>query len=90
MNEPTDEPTLEASFHKVIESMKTFAHRDPVRAVAIAFGAGLLINLLPTRLVATSTAAVGATLLRPVLLSLGVIKAAELCTAKTTLNTTYP
>ena len=47
--------------------------------MAAAVGAGLLINLLPTRWVAGTAAVVGALLVRPVLLSLGVTKAMELC-----------
>jgi hypothetical protein len=43
----------------------------------------LLIDLLPTRLVTSSVAIAGVALLRPVLFSLGVIKAVELCCAKT-------
>ena len=84
MNPPQTEPTIQASFHQAMSDIRAFAHHEPVRAVAIAFGTGLLINLLPTRVVANSAGAVGATLLRPVLLTLGVIKIAELCYQKST------
>ena len=82
MNPQNLEPTIEAFFHSTMSDLKAFAHREPVQAVAMAFGAGVLINLLPTRLVANSAGAVGATLLRPVLLTLGMIKVAELCCPK--------
>ncbi|MDB6138166.1 MAG: hypothetical protein JWO94_1238 [Verrucomicrobiaceae bacterium] len=59
--------------------IEDFARREPTKAVAAAFGVGLLINLLPTRLVIGAATAVGATLLRPTLLTLGVTKALELC-----------
>ena len=52
-----------------------FTRREPVKAVACAFGAGLLLHLLPTR----ATTAVVFGLARPVLLCLGLLKAWELC-----------
>jgi len=87
MNDETQAQPIQASFRSVMNDVKSFARRDPVQAVGIAFGAGLLINLLPTRIVANSAAAIGATLLRPTLLALGVIKAAELCCQKSNTNT---
>lgn len=52
-----------------------FGRREPVKAVACAFSAGLLLHLLPTR----ATATVVLSLARPVLLCLGLLKAWELC-----------
>ena len=52
-----------------------FTRREPVKAVAWAFGAGLILHLLPTR----ATTAVVLGLARPVLLCLGLLKAWELC-----------
>ena len=57
---------------------KAFAQREPAQAVAVAFGVGLLVNLLPTRVVAGTVSTGGAALLRPMLLSLGITKAIEL------------
>ena len=84
MNE--DKPThlVENTVRSLVRDLKDFAGREPTIAVATAFGVGLLINLLPTRVVAGTAAAVGATLLRPALMSLGVIKAVELCCQKPT------
>ena len=73
---------VEGSIRQLIGDVKEFARRQPVQAVGTAFGLGLLINLLPTRVVAGTASAVGATLLRPALLSLGIIKAVELCCRK--------
>lgn len=58
-----------------------FGRREPVKAVACAFSAGLLLHLLPTR--ATTTVIVA--FARPVLLCLGLLKVWELssCNAKT-------
>lgn len=58
--------------------IKDYVKREPTQAVALAFGVGLLINLLPTRVVAETVSIVGAALLRPVLISLGITKAIEL------------
>ena len=63
-----------------------FARREPAKAVAAAFGTGLLINLLPTRAVVGTVTAVGAALMRPFLISLGLTKAMELCCQKTTTH----
>lgn len=62
-----------------LDQAESFAHREPAKAVACAFSAGLLLNLLPTR----ATTAVVLTLARPVLLSLGLLKAWELCACNT-------
>ena len=61
-----------------LHDIKAFAQREPAQAVAVAFGVGLLVNLLPTRVVAGTVSTVGAALLRPMLLSLGITKAIEL------------
>lgn|GEM_PF-714137 len=56
----------------------------------MAFGIGLLINLLPTRVIIGTVTAIGVTLLRPTLLILGMTKALEICCNKnpppTTMN----
>lgn len=67
----------------MLAAIKEFACREPAKAVAAAFGTGLLINLLPARLVVGTVTVVGATLMRPVLLSLGATKAMELCCQRT-------
>lgn len=59
-----------------------FARREPAKAVASAFGAGFLINLLPLGAVVGTLVAVAFALMRPVLLFLGLMKAFELTRAK--------
>ncbi|MFZ4594863.1 MAG: hypothetical protein ACOYOF_11435 [Verrucomicrobiaceae bacterium] len=72
------------SLQQVLDDVAQFARREPATtAVVAAFGAGLLLNLLPTRAVARTVTAVGSMLMRPALLSLGLIKAVELCCQKT-------
>lgn len=73
----------ESCLRRSLADLKNFAQREPGQAVAAAVGAGLLINMLPTRWVAGTAAVVGAMLVRPVLLSLGVTKAMELCCKNT-------
>ncbi len=76
-----EQPIQPAEFclRRALADIKNFTRREPGQAVAAAIGTGLLINLLPTRWVAGTAAIVGAILVRPVLLSLGVTKAMELC-----------
>lgn len=59
-----------------------FARREPAKAVASAFGAGFLINLLPLGAVVGTIATVAFALVRPVLLFLGLMKAFELTREK--------
>jgi hypothetical protein len=82
MNEIPPPPPLEFSVRRTLGDLKEFARREPAQAVAAAIGVGLLINLLPSRMVTGTVAIVGAALVRPVLLSLGVTKAMELCCQK--------
>jgi hypothetical protein len=77
-DQPPGEPA-ELFTQRLLSQVREFAFKEPTKAVAAAFGVGLLINLLPTRVLAGAAAAVASTLVRPTLLSLGVIKAVELC-----------
>ena len=62
----------------MLQDIKSYTRREPTQAIALAVGVGLLINLVPTRVVAGTVSTVGAALLRPILMSLGVAKAIEL------------
>lgn len=73
---------VEQSVQQWIGEAEDYARRDPVKAVGIAFGVGLALNILPKRLIVGATTLAAVTLVRPVLLSLGVMKAFELCCAK--------
>ncbi len=60
---------------------EAFVRREPTKTMMLALATGVLLTVVPARfLVATVTAAT-VTVLRPTLLTLGVIKAVELCTA---------
>ncbi len=77
----SDESTPKPAEHllnRLLHDAEGLARRDPAKAVAAAFGVGLLLNVLPKRFVVASVTAVTLTVLRPALLTLGVIKACEL------------
>ncbi len=76
--EPTIQPA-EQFVHRLVHDAETMARNEPAKAMAVAVGAGLVLNVLPTRLLVASVTAVTLTLLRPALLTLGVVKAFELC-----------
>jgi len=63
-----------------------FARREPTKAVVSAFGAGVLINLLPIGALVGAVTALAFSLVRPVLLFLGLMKAFELGRTKLQTN----
>ena len=89
MNPEQPVQPVEFCLRRTLVDIKAFAQREPGQAVAAAIGAGLLINLLPTRLVIGTVTVMGALLVRPVLLSLGVTKAMELCCQNSPPKTTH-
>lgn len=58
------------------------ARQDPAKAVSAAFGVGLFIHVLPVSAIASLLVSLLFALARPILLSLGVMKAVELARAK--------
>ena len=78
---PATQPAGNLAHHFMNEA-EALARREPATVVAAALGAGLVLNLVPTRFLVSSVAAVTMTLLRPALITLGVIKAFELCSIK--------
>ena len=82
MNENPSSSEPVSSAQQILDDVKKFAHEDPTKAAAAAFGVGLLISIIPARTLLGTAAAVGATLLRPTLLALGVVKGLELCCKK--------
>jgi hypothetical protein len=80
MNVSLEHPLpVEECVQKWTAEAEDFARRDPTKAVAIAFGVGLALNVMPKRLIVGTATLAAVTLLRPVLLSLGVLKAFEMC-----------
>ena len=54
-----------------------FAQREPAKAVVTAFGAGVLLHMLPLGAITAALVAIAISLVRPVLLFLGLVKACE-------------
>lgn len=79
MNNPESPHPAELCIQRVLEKTEDYVRREPVKAVAAAFGAGLLLKLLPTRAVARPIATVAVKLLPPTLIGLGLLKVFELC-----------
>ena len=92
MNVSLEHPLpVEQCVQKWTAEAEDFARRDPSKAVAVAFGVGLALNVLPKRLIVGAATLTAVTLLRPVLLSLGVLKAFEMCcTNKPNSSNTQP
>lgn len=68
-----------SSLDRLLGDLRSFVHREPVQSMAMAVGAGFLLNLLPKRVVAGAVAGLGAVVLPPALIALGLAKALELC-----------
>jgi len=73
----------EQGVERLIKKAETFSHDDPAKALAIAFGAGVLLNILPTRFIIGTAVGLTTLALRPTLMTLGVVKAFEIYTSQT-------
>ena len=80
----------ELCLQEIVEKTEAYVRREPAMAVAMAFGAGLLLKILPTRAVSRPVAAITVKLLPPTLLGLGLLKAFELCCQKNTCQSSEP
>lgn len=78
MNPPTPPHAAELSLHQNLKRLEDWVRREPTKAVAAAVGAGLVIHLLPARLIAGVTTTLATRLLPPMLMGLGVLKAFEI------------
>ncbi|OYW70967.1 MAG: hypothetical protein B7Z37_29085 [Verrucomicrobia bacterium 12-59-8] len=80
MNTETPIKPAEHLVQRLVHDAETMARNEPAKAMAAALGIGMVLTVLPTRFLVASVTAVTLTLLRPALLTLGVVKACELCT----------
>jgi hypothetical protein len=64
---------------RIAQCADEFARREPTKAVVSAFGAGILLNMLPLGAIAAALVGIALSLVRPALLFLGLFKACELC-----------
>jgi hypothetical protein len=78
MNGEAPPQPIERLAKRLLNEMESMARRDPAKAALSAVGLGIALNALPTRAVVAGVTAVSVTLLRPVLLTLGVVKLLEL------------
>ncbi|MBN8422120.1 MAG: hypothetical protein J0L73_24610 [Verrucomicrobia bacterium] len=79
MNAADTPHPAELCIRRTLERTEDYVRREPTKAVGAALGAGLVLTLLPARSLVRPLAIVGAAMLPPVLVGLGLIKAFELC-----------
>jgi hypothetical protein len=77
----------QSSFHSPaldtwVDKVDDYARAEPMKAVASAFGAGFLLNLLPIGAIIGALVSIALSLFRPAFLFLGLLKAFELCNEK--------
>jgi hypothetical protein len=90
MNDPKTPHPVELCVQRTLERAEDYVRREPTKAVGAALGAGLLLTLLPTRSMVRPIASLGAALLPPALVGLGLIKAFELCCQNTPVKPAPP
>lgn len=78
MSNPESPHPAELCLQRMFEKTEQYVRREPAKAVAAAFGAGLLLKLLPDRALVRPITAIAVKLLPPTLLGLGLLKAFEL------------
>lgn len=87
MNTETSPQPVEHLMKRFVNDAESMVKDEPAKAIAVAMGLGLVLNVLPTRFLVSSMTAVTLTVLRPALLSLGVVKAFELCHSSPKIET---
>lgn len=78
MSAETPAKPLEDFVRDILHKAETMAREEPAKAVAVAFGIGLLFHVLPKRFLVSTATTAAVTLLKPALLTFGIVKAAEL------------
>ncbi|QIF02595.1 hypothetical protein [Roseimicrobium sp. ORNL1] len=78
MSPDTPAKPLEDFVRDILHEAEVTLRREPAKAVAMAFGIGLLFHVLPKRLIVSTATTTALTLLKPALLTFGIVKAAEL------------
>jgi hypothetical protein len=70
---PSPAPALE----RIVVATEKYAREEPVRAVGAAFGSGLILTLLPVGAIVSGILRLALSLVRPILIILGVVKLYE-------------
>ncbi len=89
MQSPNSLDLGETGANALLERADEYARNEPTTAVAGAFGAGLLLTLLPLGAMTGSLVRISLSFTRPVLLGLGLMKALELIRSRSH-NPTQP
>jgi hypothetical protein len=79
MNKHAPPHAAELCLHRLLERTEDFVRREPMTAVAVAIGAGLILKVLPPRVVARPLTTLAVQLLPPTLIGFGLLKVLELC-----------
>lgn len=79
MNASDSAPPAEPGIERILSTVEDYVRREPLKASAMAFGAGLLLKVLPARAIARPVATLAVKLLPPALVGLGMLKALEIC-----------
>jgi uncharacterized protein YacL len=78
----------EQCVQRAFQQTEDYVRREPVSAIIIAFGAGLLLQILPARIIARPISTLAVKVLPTMLLGLGVLKAFEVCSQQCHLAAT--
>lgn len=81
MNAAPEFKPAEPCLQRLMHDAETMVRNEPAKAMAAAVGLGFALHVLPTRFLVAGVTAVALTLLRPSLLTLGIVKAFELCSS---------
>jgi hypothetical protein len=75
--DPSFEATSTGDENDFVHRTEQYAREEPIKAVAIAFGAGLFMTLLPVGSIIAGLLRLALALVRPALLILGAVKLYE-------------
>lgn len=75
--------SLNADLERWMLRAEDYAKHDPTKAMVSAFGAGLLLHMLPLGKIAAATTGIAFSMVRPAMLFLGLRKACDLCLNQT-------
>ena len=80
---------MQSSIQRAVRGTEDFVHNEPAKALAVAFGAGLVLNIIPPRILVGTIIAVTVPFMRPALLALGLVKACEMCCTESNAGNEY-
>ena len=72
-----ESPSTAPALERIMVATEKYAREEPVRAVGAAFGSGLILTLLPVGAIVSGILRLALSLVRPILIILGVVKLYE-------------